>query len=149
MTRRTASWIAWPACGLVVGAWAGSLAVRLAEGAHSFSTQDVFLLSSLVFPVIGAVIATRRPGNPIGWIFVAVGVSFAAATVSSEYASYALTIRRGAVPFGGFAAWVSTWVWPPGIVLTLTFLLLLFPTGALPSRRWRPVAWPGGRSRSR
>src|SRR5205814_6179248 len=77
----------------------------------------------------------------IGWIFVAVGVSFAVASLSSEYASYALITRKGAVPLGGFAAWVATWAWPPGIVLTFTFLLLLFPTGALPSRRWRPVAW--------
>jgi signal transduction histidine kinase len=141
MTRRTASWIAWPACGLVVAASAGSLVLRFAGGAHSPSIQTFSLLLSLAFPVIGAVIATRRPKNPIGWIFVAVGVSFAAATLSSEYASYALITRKGAVPFGGFAAWVSTWAWPPGIVLTFTFLLLLFPTGALPSRRWRPVAW--------
>ena len=141
MTRRTASWIAWPTCGLVVAASAGSLALRCAEGVHSPSIQAFSLLLSLAFPVIGAVIATRRPGNPIGWIFVAVGVSFAVASLSSEYASYALITRKGAIPFGAFAAWVSTWAWPPGIVLTFTFLLLLFPTGALPSRRWRPVAW--------
>ena len=141
MTRRTASWIAWPACGLAVAASAGSLVLRFAGGAHSPSIQTFSLLLSLAFPVIGAVIATRRPGNWIGWIFVAVGVSFAVATLSSEYASYALITRKGAVPFGAFAAWVSTWAWPPGIVLTFTFLLLLFPTGALPSRRWRPVAW--------
>jgi hypothetical protein len=85
MTRRTASWIAWPACGLAVAASAGSLALRFAEGAHSPSIQTFSWLLSLAFPVIGAVIATRRPGNPIGWIFVAVGVSFAAATLSSEY----------------------------------------------------------------
>src|SRR3989440_5552102 len=141
MTRRTASWIAWPACGLVVAASAGSVALRSAEGARSPSIQSFPLLLALAVPVIGAVIATRRPGNWIGWIFVAVGVSFAVATLSSEYASYALITRKGAVPFGAFAAWVATWAWPPGIVLTFTFLLLLFPTGALPSRRWRPVAW--------
>src|SRR5256714_2423999 len=141
MTRRTASWIAWLACGLAVAASAGSLALRFAKGVHSPSIQTFSLLLSLAFPVIGAVIATRRPKNPIGWIFVAVGVSFAAATLSSTYASYALITRKGAIPFGGFAAWVSTWAWPPGIVLTFTFLLLLFPTGGLPSRRWRPVAW--------
>src|SRR2546423_586983 len=104
MTRRTASWIAWLACGLVVAASAGSVALRSAEGARSPSIQTFSLLLSLAFPVIGAVIATRRPGNWIGWIFVAVGVSFAVATLSSEYASYALITRRGAVPFGAFAA---------------------------------------------
>jgi hypothetical protein len=97
MTRRTASWIAWPACGLAVAASAGSLARRFAEGAQSSSIQTFSLLFALAFPVIGAVIATRRPGNRIGWIFVAVGVSFAAATLSSEYASYALITREGTV----------------------------------------------------
>jgi two-component system, NarL family, sensor kinase len=145
MTRRTASWIAWPACGLVVAASAGSLALRFAAGGHSSSIQAFSLLFALAFPVTGAVIATRRPGNWIGWIFVAVGVSFAAASLSSEYASYALITRKGAVPFGGFAAWVSTWAWPPGIVLTFTFLLLLFPTGALPSRRVIPYGFSGHR----
>src|SRR2546430_13920929 len=140
MTRRTASWIAWPACGLAVAASAGSVALRFAAGAHSPSIQTFSWLLSLAFPVIGAVIATRRPGNRIGWIFVAVGVSFAVASLSSEYASYALITRRGAVPFGGFAAWVATWAWPPGIVLTFTFLLLVFPTGALPSPPWGAAA---------
>jgi hypothetical protein len=108
------------------------------------------LLFALAFPVIGAVIATRRPENPIGWIFVAVGVSFAAATLSSEYASYALITRRGAIPFGGFAAWVSTWAWPPGIVLTFTFLLLLSPPGRCPrGGGGRLPGWPGRRSASR
>jgi signal transduction histidine kinase len=142
MTRRAASWIAWPTCGLAVAALVGSLALRFAGGAGPPSTaDDLSLLLAMAFPVIGAVIATRRPENRIGWIFVAVGVSFATASLSTEYASYALVTRKGAIPFGGFAAWVSTWAWPPGIVLTFTFLLLLFPTGVLPSRRWRPVAW--------
>ena len=113
MTRRTASWIAWPACGLAVAASVGSLALRFAAGGHSPSIQTFSLLLSLAFPVVGAVIATRRPGNWIGWIFVAVGVSFAVATLSSEYASYALITRQGAIPFGAFAAWVATWAWPP------------------------------------
>src|SRR5512133_950850 len=63
MTRRTASWIAWPACGLAVAASAGSLALRFAKGVHSPSIQAFSLLTSLAFPVIGAVIATRRPGR--------------------------------------------------------------------------------------
>jgi hypothetical protein len=66
MTGRTASWIAWPACGLVVAASAGSLALQFAGGVHFSSIQTFSLLLSLAFPVIGAVIATRRPGNWIG-----------------------------------------------------------------------------------
>jgi len=49
-----------------VAASAGSLALRFAEGVHSSSIQTFSLLLSLAFPVIGAVIATRRPGNWIG-----------------------------------------------------------------------------------
>jgi signal transduction histidine kinase len=141
MTRKTASWIAWPTCGVAVAASVGSLALKLAEEDQFPAVPTFSLLISLAFSVIGAVIATRRPENWIGWIFLIAGASFAVAGLFSEYASYALIKRKGAIPLGEFAAWVSTWAWPPCIILTFTFLLLLFPTGRLPSKRWRWVAY--------
>jgi signal transduction histidine kinase len=89
---------------------------------------------------MGALIASKRPDNPIGWIFVAVGLSFATASLTGQWSDYALVQEPGALPFGAFMSWVSVWAWPPGILLVFTFLLLLFPDGKLPSRRWRVVA---------
>jgi hypothetical protein len=139
---RRAIWFAWSICLFSVTAVAGTVAlVQLSPGRPLL---DFAWLSIVAFPVVGAVIASRRPGNWIGWIFCGIGLSFALGTFSSEYASYALLVKRDSIPGGGIASWVSTWSWPPGFALTFTFLLLLFPTGRLPSPRWRPVAWLSG-----
>jgi hypothetical protein len=93
------------------------------------------------FPLVGAVIATHRPGNPLGWIFLVIGVSTGLVVFGYEYASYVFRTVPGTAPGGGLAVWVSQWAWAPGLGLLLTFVPLLFPDGRLPSRRWRPVAW--------
>jgi len=93
------------------------------------------------FPVVGALIATHRPRNPIGWLFCAVGIFQALLIVADQYSSYALRTAPGTVPGGPLASWIGHWVWAPSVGLLFTFVLLLFPDGRLPSRRWRPVAW--------
>ena len=103
--------------------------------------EGVDAVAAVAFPTVGAIIASRRPGNPIGWIFCFVGLSLGIAILAAEYAVYALVTEPGALPAGVLAAWLGTWIWVPGVVLGPTFLLLLFPHGRLPSRRWRPVAW--------
>ena len=98
----------------------------------------------ITFSLVGGLIGSRRPENPIGWIFCGVGLSFATAGLASAWAGYTLVKEPGALPFGAIMSWISVWAWPPGILLLFTFLLLLFPDGHLPSRRWRPVAWLAG-----
>lgn len=93
------------------------------------------------FPTVGAVIASRRPGNAVGWLFCAIGLSGGAAVFFAEYGIYALVTNPGTLPAGVAAAWLGTWIWVPSVALTATFLLLLFPHGRLLSSRWRPVAW--------
>jgi hypothetical protein len=93
------------------------------------------------FPTVGAIIASRRPGNAVGWIFCAIGLSGGAAVFFAEYGIYALVTNPEPLPAGVAAAWLGTWVWVPSVALTVTFLLLLFPHGRLLSPRWRPVAW--------
>lgn len=96
---------------------------------------------AIPFALVGALIASHRPENAIGWIMCAVGVSEALALGAGEYAWRALVGRPGSLPLGDEMAWVASWAWIPGAALLSTFLLLLFPDGRLPSRRWRPVAW--------
>jgi hypothetical protein len=93
------------------------------------------------FPVVGALIATHRPRNPIGWLFCAVGVFQGLLIAAQAYSDYALRIAPGTVPGGPLANWVAQWVWAPSVGLLFTFVPLLFPDGRLPSPRWRPVAW--------
>jgi signal transduction histidine kinase len=144
-SRRRATWLAWSSCVVSLAAAGAGVVVNIVgpsvPGYFEVLGVAAFFAS---FPIVGAVIASRRPDNWIGWIFCGIGLSFAFAGFSSEYSSYALLDKRGSIPGGGIASWVSTWAWPPGIVLTFTFLLLLFPTGNLPSPRWRPVAWLSG-----
>ncbi len=135
--------LAWSVCFLSVAFAAIGLFFLYLNGnfASVLEEEGVDAVAALTFPMVGAIIAARRPGNPIGWIFCFTGLSLGIAVFATEYAVYALVTEPGALPAGVLAAWLGTWIWVPGIVLGLTFLLLLFPHGRLPSRRWRPVAW--------
>jgi hypothetical protein len=96
---------------------------------------------ALAFPTVGAIIASRRPGNAVGWIFCAIGLCGGASIFFTQYGIYTLVTNPDSLPAGVIATWIGTWVWLPSITLTITFLLLLFPHGRLLSPRWRPVAW--------
>jgi hypothetical protein len=101
-------------------------------------TSAGWLVFVLAFVSVGALIVSRRPGHPIGWILLVAGVT----SVLVGFAGYAADelIRRGTDQPALVIGWFSTWAWLP-VWLAPTFGLLLFPTGRLPSRRWRPVAW--------
>jgi signal transduction histidine kinase len=140
MGSRTATWLAWSMCLMAAAALAGTLAIDVLT-----SSLDAFTIlgipAILAFSVVGALVAPRRRDNPIGWILCGVGLSFALGSLAGEYATYALITEPGSLPGGDIMAWLGTWIWPPGIILVFTYLLLLFPDGRLPSRRWKPVAW--------
>jgi signal transduction histidine kinase len=140
MKVRTARFVAWAGVAVSAAEVIGAFAIGVAANTSSGGSDAVGLALVLTFPLMGALIASRRPENPIGWIFIAVGVSFATASLAGQWSDYALVQEPGALPFGPFMSWVSVWAWPPGILLVFTFLLLLFPDGTLPSRRWRVVA---------
>jgi hypothetical protein len=141
---RAAVWLVWAVSG--VGVTLGVLA--LVFGTLHYSTLDAVVIGvapqamwAISFPVVGAVIATHRPRNPLGWIFLAVGLLQGLVVFGYEYASYGFQTAPGTVPGGGLAVWIAQWAWAPGLGLALTFVPLLFPDGRLPSPRWRPVAW--------
>jgi hypothetical protein len=100
----------------------------------------VGVILAVSFSVVGALVAARRPGNAIGWIYLAVGLSQGFVTFAYNYAKYALITAPGSLPGGEPMSVLGQIAWMPGLSLMLTYALLLFPTGRLPSRRWRPVA---------
>jgi hypothetical protein len=95
------------------------------------------------YSVIGAVIASRLPKHPIGWICCAIGLLAAVDHFGGEYSLYALVALPHPLPGGEAMLWLQGWFWMLFIGL-IVFLLLLFPTGRLPSTRWRPFAWVSG-----
>jgi hypothetical protein len=99
----------------------------------------LYVLLIMLFPTVGALIASRHPRNPIGWMFCGTGVALGAAFNALLYADYALFVRSGELPGAEVAAWLSMWLPPVALFVTPVFLFLLFPTGRPPSVRWRIV----------
>jgi two-component system, NarL family, sensor kinase len=98
----------------------------------------------LTFPVIGALIISRIPGQRLGWLYCLCGCISSITLLTFSYAQRGLVDDPGSLPGALFVAWVSTWIWMCGFSLLLTFGVLWFPDGRLPSRRWRPVAAVAG-----
>ena len=92
------------------------------------------------FAVVGLVLAMRRPGHAIGWLFVGIGLVAAVHSFAFEYAIRALVTAPGSLPAGSWMAWLAYWTWTLNLP-ALALLLLLFPDGRLPSPRWRAVPW--------
>ena len=144
MSDRGAAWVAWAACGLCFVLTALSLLLLTlnlkSPGVHIFTYWAEATVLTLAFSTIGAIIVSRRPEHPIGWLFCVIGLLAGIDHFCGEYAIYALLAHPGALPFGEAGAWVRSWVWVSYIGVGM-FLVLLFPDGRLPSSRWRPFAW--------
>jgi hypothetical protein len=142
-SRGLTSWLAWAVCALTLMLTALDF-ILIAMNVSSNTPAYVFWpeLTSLAvgYSVIGAVIASRLPNHPIGWICCAVGLIAAVDHFAGEYAVYALLALPHPLPGGRAMLWLQSWFWMLFIGL-IVFLLLLFPTGRLPSSRWRPFAW--------
>ena len=90
------------------------------------------------FTTVGGLIASLRPRNPIGWLFLAVAVLWATGTFALDYA-VEIYSHGDESKWATAAAWYAEWYWLPAISLVGIFNAFLFPTGRLHSRRWRPV----------
>jgi hypothetical protein len=149
MNSRTATWLAWSLAGLTVAIFAVAVVFailtliadpsQLAETAGGF----VIILPFFSFPVVGVLIASRRPGNWIGWICLISGLFWTAFFENDASSAYELA-RTGTVKSSVTldALTQADWVFPVGLLGI--YMILLFPDGRLPSRRWRPFAWFAG-----
>ena len=113
-------------------------------GLQTFGESGLSELVNLSTAIAGALVITRQPRNAIGWMLTFIGLAGLLASTAQDYSVLANTVHHKNLVGGAFSAWVGSWLWLPGITLLVTLVLLLFPDGRLPSRRWRPVAWLSG-----
>ena len=141
MSKRTAFWLAWFTWALYLIIAIVTLLFQM-KNAPSNLLSDLFdALVLLAFATVGSLIASRRPDNPIGWLFCISTLLWALGNVLQEYTTYALIMVPGSLPAGALMGVIGHWIGGIGFFLMLTFLLLLFPNGHLPSPRWRFLAW--------
>jgi hypothetical protein len=146
---RAAAWATFALCAAlsVVSLVYGWLSRSLDQSGASWSGGGVLPGALLVatvfaFPVAGMLIVTRRPGNRIGWLLLAIGVGWGVSNATS-YSDYVLRLHHP-LPGGAALAAIGSSFWIVPIGLMGTFLILLFPDGHLPGHRWRVVAWVSG-----
>jgi hypothetical protein len=153
MSSRASSWLAWSLAGLSLTMFVAGVALTLlflsgapdTRPSSTWGTVGALLGEGLflVFPLVGALIASRRPENAIGWICLAVGLLWTLIGMTDVYGGYGVA-QPGSVPFPVVVAGINNWLWVPAVGLLGTYMILLFPDGRLPSRRWRPLAWLSG-----
>jgi signal transduction histidine kinase len=134
---------------LIDGCWAGAVliaaagAILTALGWSDFKADDAIsnmgaAVSTVAYASLGTLIV-RRVRNPIGWLLLITGVAIGMMSLFSGYALVGIITHPGALPAAKPIGAVAEWAFFP-VVAVLAYMLLLFPTGTLPSRRWRPIA---------
>src|SRR5215210_6660508 len=144
MSTRTAAWLAWSLWVLSIALTALALLLLALILSHPHThTFDDWLgstLNAVFYSSVGAIVASRQPENLVGWLLCLWALSESISHFSAQYAIYALLAQPDSLPAGEAMAWVFSWLL--FIVIGFSVLsILLFPTGRLPSRRWRWVTW--------
>jgi hypothetical protein len=137
--RARAPWVVWAGAILLLAATLTLVAMNQTSG------DDLLFLPFAIamvtgYSTVGAVVASRDPRNLLGWLMIVIGVTFILTGLTSEYATYTFETSPGALPLGNIAALVSESLWLP-IIATICLLAALFPTGRVPTSRWRFLPW--------
>jgi hypothetical protein len=148
MTIRAAARLAWSLWGLaILGLASGGVLGylnRQIPREESVLLGVAFGLVALALATVGALVASRRPENPIGWIFLGLAVAICVGGGFADgYAVYGLLNEPGSLPAARLFAWLAHFVIEGGGLLLGSFVIvmLLFPDGRPPSGRWRPLVW--------
>ena len=147
MSARSAAWLAWSVCAFSValtllGVLLDLLTPPIPMRELGLGYAVFFTIGLLLYPTVGALVASRRPHNPIGWIFCGIGFLSAAQSFAVAYGDYSLVVRHGALAGVKIMAWLSSWIGSDAIgLIGVALLFLLFPNGRLLSSSWRPVMW--------
>jgi hypothetical protein len=144
---RVAAWLAWSLWALCVALFTLTIAfVFLSppiniDGPVRFSDPLIVLFRSmaLTFPTVGALVASRRPENPIGWILCGTGFLTTVRSFAEAYADFGLAGRPGLLPGVEYMAWLASWMGVPVVLSAAALLLLVFPDGKLLDRAWWAV----------
>jgi hypothetical protein len=129
------TWLSWAVCGLVLVLIA--CAVVLAVPNRYDLWRVDFLVPVASAALVGALIASRQPHNPVGWFILGHAVCFSLGEFGRQYAIYGVLTEPGALPFARVMIWPTYWIWYPGLILMISLLPLYFPDGRLVSRGWR------------
>jgi len=143
MSYRTAAWLAWSLWALSIALTALALLLLALNLSHpNTHVYDYWFdnTTTVITATVGAIVASRRPENPVGWLLCLSGVVVSISHFGAQYAIYALSARPDSLPAGEAFAWIETWILPI-IIAPGVFTFLLFPTGRLPSGRWRWLGW--------
>src|SRR5512142_2349652 len=133
----------------IVRAWIIIAIFTLAVGSGSILAAQIGILGRVaqmavafaMYPIVGAIILAYRPGNAIGRLLVVIGFGVSTTFFSAGYTNYA-ALTGHALPGFAIVDWLGNVVWPQNIAFGL-LLALFFPTGHLPSPRWRWLLWAG------
>ncbi len=143
MSHRAASWLAWSLAALSVAMFLASVLLYvLARSSQEAPTTGgalsdlLIFVTFLAFPIVGALIASRHPRNPVGWICLAISLFWMLILLGDSI--------PGSGPYPVTIDALTQAEWVPPVGLLGIYLILLFPDGKLPSRRWRPLAWLSG-----
>ena len=139
LNRRTARSVALFLCALTLVLIACAVALSFQ---NRYAVENLyFLLTEASAAVVGGLIASRQPRNPVGWFIIGHALCFTLGEFGRQYAIYGVLTNPGSLPLARAMASPAYWAWFPGLLLMLAFLPLYFPNGRLLSPRWRPVLW--------
>jgi hypothetical protein len=149
MSYRGAAALAWLLCtvsialvvlGLLLTVIGSSMALTFYW--TKWRDQAILLVAIIGAPLLGGLIASHRPRNPYGWLWCGLGLGAALWMFAQTYYTFAMTVGVGSLLARNLVLFVGAWVGWVVVATLIPCVLLLFPDGKLPSRRWRLLMWP-------
>ncbi|HSJ51986.1 MAG TPA: histidine kinase [Actinomycetota bacterium] len=134
--RRRLPWVVW---GVVVALSGVAITLTVLNGTRLWDIP-IWVVMIFGYSTIGAILATRTEARLMAWLIMGIGLSVIVLGLSSEYAIYTFETNPGSLPFGRFAALMGG-TWWIAVILGVLMLIHLYPTGRVPSPRWRFLPW--------